>query len=327
MKLEWKLPAVCLALLAAGSIAAGERYVIEAVLVRVNDSILTVGDFRNRLEVEVAQYPEPPAGDDLRKFAGQLFNAIVDEMVLLERAREKRIRVEDEMLDRQIDALREENNLQDDAAFEQALASAGLTVDVLKERYRKTMLIQRTAQSEVSPTEITEEEIRQRYETDKERFRIPARVVLEQLFFAIAADGSDRDQAVRLAEGLVERVRGGNDFRAEATLAGIEVQELGTIPIDDLRAELLEVLDRMEPGDLSAPIETGGGLQIIRLMDRLPAGYQEFDEVKEVIRRQVSMESYEQQTQGVVERLKKEYMVEIHEDRLNQLFEPTANPA
>jgi len=326
MMSRWAMTAVAATLFFSGIVVAGERFVIEAVLVRVNDSILTVGDFRTRLEVEVAQYPTPPAGEDLRKFAHQLFESIVDEMVLLERAREKRIRVEDEMLDRQIEGLREENNLQDDQAFEQALLGAGLTVDRLRERYRKTMLIQRTAQSEVSPTEITEEELRQRYETDKENFRIPRRVALEQMFFPVAADGSDRDQTLRLAQALVERVRNGNDLRAEATLAGLEVQDLGSIPDDDLRAELLEVLSQMEPGDLSEPIDTGGGLQVIRLVDRMQAGYEEFDDVKEAIRRQVSMEAYEEQTRGVVERLKQEYYVEIFEDRLTQLFEASGNP-
>jgi len=326
MRSRWAASAAIGVLLAAGSIAAGDRFVIEAVLVRVNDSILTVGDFRKRLEVEISQYPNPPAGEDLRKFAHQLFDAIVDEMVLLERAREKRLRIEDEMLDRQIDALREENNLQDDQAFEQALQSAGMTVDALRERYRRTMLIQRAAQSEVSPTEITEEELHQRYEADKEKFRIPARVALEQLFFPVAGDASDRSEAMRRAAGLVGRVRDGNDFRAEATLAGLEVQDLGAIPVDDLRGELVDVLSRMEPGDLSEPLETGGGLQVIRLVERLPAGYEDFDTVKEAIRRQVSMETYEQQTRGVVDRLKKDYLVEIHEDRLNQLFEGNAAP-
>ncbi len=124
MKSRWVTTAVAAALFFSAIAVAGERFVIEAVLVRVNDSVLTVGDFRKRLEVEVAQYPTPPAGEDLRKFALQLFESIVDEMVLLERAREKRIRVEDEMLDRQIEGLREENSLQDDQAFEQALAGA-----------------------------------------------------------------------------------------------------------------------------------------------------------------------------------------------------------
>jgi parvulin-like peptidyl-prolyl isomerase len=248
-------------------------------------------------------------------------------MILLERADEKRITVDDEMLDNAIANLREENDLQDDEMFEQALQSAGLTVQALRERYRRSILIQRAAQSEINPTEITGEELLQRYEADKERYRVPAKVELEQLFFPVAADGSDRESVLQRARGLVERVRSGNDMRAEATLAGIQVQDLGAIPEADLRPELRAVLQELEEGGITDPLDTGGGLQVIRLVRRIPAGFQQFEEVKESIRRQMSLESYEQQTRGVVERLRGEYLVVIHEDRLSQFLESIVLPA
>jgi peptidyl-prolyl cis-trans isomerase C len=308
-------------LLAATAAAAQERFVVEALLVRVNDRIMTVGDFRQRLQVELSQIPAPPTGDALRNFARRLFDGVVDEMVLLERAQEKRITVDQEMLDQAIDNLREENNLQDDQAFEQALESAGLSEEKLRDRYRHSMLIQRTAQSEVKPSEITEEQLRQRYEAELERFQIPAKVELEQLFFPVAADGSDHEEVQRRARGVVERIRQGNDMTAEATLAGIQVQELGAIPDGDLRPDLRELLDGLEDNGVTDPLDTGGGIQVIRLVRRLPAGVQPFDEVKDAIRRQVSAETYEQQTRGVVERLKEEYLVEIHEDRLTEMID------
>lgn len=315
---------VGIALLAAGTVAA-ERFVIEAVLVRVNDRIMTITDFQRRLEVELSQIPEPPTGSDLESFARGLFDSIVNEMVLLERAAEKRLKIEEGQVDSAIDNLREQNNLQDDAAFEEALRSAGLTVDDLRARFRQSMLLQRTAQSEVTPTEITEQELFQRYEEDKEeRYRVPPMVELEQLFFPIAADSSDRAEVLQRARGLVERVRSGNDLRAEATLAGIEVQQLGAIPEQDLRPDLKQTIDGMEENGITDPLETGGGLQVIRLIERRPASFQSFEEVKDAIRREVSNAAYEQQTRGVVERLKGEYLVEINEQQLQEILRDLA---
>ncbi len=318
---------VGIALLAAGTVAA-ERFVIEAVLVRVNDRIMTITDFQRRLEVELSQIPEPPTGSDLESFARGLFDSIVNEMVLLERAAEKRLKIEEGQVDSAIDNLREQNNLQDDAAFEEALRSAGLTVDDLRARFRQSMLLQRTAQSEVTPTEITEQELFQRYEEDKEeRYRVPPMVELEQLFFPIAADSSDRAEVLQRARGLVERVRSGNDLRAEATLAGIEVQQLGAIPEQDLRPDLKQTIDGMEENGITDPLETGGGLQVIRLIERRPASFQSFEEVKDAIRREVSNAAYEQQTRGVVERLKGEYLVEINEQQLQEILRDLAGTA
>jgi len=307
--------------LAVSSIAwGGERQVVEAILVRVNDRIVTISDFRERLEVELSQLPSRPEGEELDRFAHQFFQTQVDELILLERAREKKLTVDDEMVDKAIAELREQNQLQDDAAFKAALAGAGLTEQALRDRYRHNMLLQRAVQSEIKQTEITEEELRQRYEANKEQYRVPAKVELEQVFLPVADDGSDRRQVMQTAQGLVERVRGGADLRAEATLAGAEIQELGAIPETDLRVELQQILAPLPDNGLSDPLETAGGVQVVRLVRRIPAGYQPFEEVEESIRRQLSQGAYQDQTRGMVERLKGDYLVEIHEDRLDRII-------
>ena len=250
--------------LAVSSVAwGGERQVVEAILVRVNDRIVTISDFRERLEVELSQLPSRPEGEELDRIAHQFFQTQVDELILLERAREKKLTVDDEMVDKAIAELREQNQLQDDAAFKAALAGAGLTEQALRDRYRHNMLLQRAVQSEVKQTEVTEEELRQRYEANKEQYRVPAKVELEQVFLPVADDGSDRRQVMQTAQGLVERVRGGADLRAEATLAGAEIQELGAIPETDLRVELQEILAPLSDNGLSDPLETAGGVQVV----------------------------------------------------------------
>jgi len=308
--------ALAAALALAGVAWGGDRVLVEAILARVNDRIVTVSDFRERVSVELSQLPSRPEGEALDRFVRKLFDTQVEEMILLERAREKKLTIEDEMVDKAIGELREQNELQDEAAFKAALAGAGLTEQALRDRYRHNMLLQRAVQSEIKPTEITEPEVRERYEADKEKYRVPAKVELQQVFLPIAADGSDRRQVMRTAQGLVERVRGGADLRAEATLAGGEIQELGAIPEDDLREELQALLDPLPDNGLADPLEAAGGVQVVRLVRRIPAGYRPFEEVEESIRRQLSQTAYQEQTKGMVERLKAEYLVEIHEDRL-----------
>jgi parvulin-like peptidyl-prolyl isomerase len=312
--------ALAAALALAGVAWGGDRELVEAILARVNDRIVTVSDFRERLSVELSQQPSPPEGAALGRFAHSLFDTVVEEMILLERAREKKLTIDDEMVDKAIGELREQNKLQDEAAFKAALASAGLTEQALRDRYRHNMLLQRAVQSEIKPTEITEPEVRERYEADKEKYRVPAKVELEQVFLPTAADGSDRRQVMRTAQGLVERVRGGADLRAEATLAGGEIQELGAIPEADLREELQALLKPLPDNGLTDPLEAAGGVQVVRLVRRIPAGYRPFEEVEESIRRQLSQTAYQEQTKGMVERLKAEYLVEIHEDRLEMII-------
>ena len=297
---------------------AAERVVVEGVLVRVNERIVTISEFTERIRQELAQMGAQPSNEELQQFTEMLLDEMVSELVLLERAQEKRLTVEDEMVENALENLRKENNLEDDQAWEEALASAGMTVDALRERYRRSMLLQRVVQGEVRPVEITEEELRQQYEIEKEDFRVPAKVNLEQVY--LADDGSNSADLLRRARGIVDRVRGGADFKAEATLAGSELQELGAIPADDCRPELKQALEPLNDGDLADPLVITGGIQIVRLVQRIPAGYQPFEDVVDGIRRQHSAETYESQTRGLVEKLKNQYLVEVHQEYLAVVF-------
>ena len=301
--------------------AAGERKVVEAIMARVNDKIITVTDFKKRLRQDLSQIPRQLTPEETRKFAHRVFEDMVNELVLMERAKEKKLTVDDEAVDRAIQSLRKQNNLTDDDAFRQALASAGLTEQALRERYRRNMLLQRVVQSEVTETEITAQELMDEYTANREKFKTPEKVHLEQIFFPVAEDGKDREAVLRRARGLVERVRNGADLKAEATLAGLEVQDLGEIPVADLRDEIAEALSKLAEGEITDAIPTGGGFQVIRLVKRIPAGYQSFDEVKEQIRRQLSEKRYRDQSEGLVKKLREDYLVETHPEMVDQVLE------
>ncbi len=305
-------------LMATVAVQASERVLVEGVLVRVNDRIVTVSEFTERVRQELTQMPSQPNNDELRQFTDMLLEQLVSEMILMERATEKRLTVDDAMVDQALANLREENNLQDDEAWEQALAGSGLSVEALRERYRRTITVQRAVQGEVRPVEITEEELKQQYELEKEKFRVPAMVELEQVF--LTSDGAGAADLNRRAQGLVQRVRDGADLKAEATLAGSELQELGQIPVDDCRPDLKRALEPLEEGGVADPLSVPGGIQVVRLVQRIPAGYQPFDEVVEQLRRERSAESYEGQTKGLVEKLRQQYLVEVHREYLDIVF-------
>ena len=87
-------------------VQAAERVVVEGVLVRVNDRIITISDFTERVRQELTQMPTPPNNEELRQFTDMLLDEMVNELVLMERATEKRLTVDDEMVDQAIENLR-----------------------------------------------------------------------------------------------------------------------------------------------------------------------------------------------------------------------------
>jgi len=321
MKSRWIFGVIVATAVAVAGTAMAERTVLETILVRVNDRIVTVNDFKLRLRQELSQLTPIPQGAELREYTQQLFGTVVDEMLIFERAEDRRIQVDEATVDSAIDNLREQNDLLDEAAWQAALESSGMAEDALRERYRHSILLSRTVQTEIRPTEITEEEVRIRYQEDQALYKIPAKVELEQLFFLIEEGKDDEAGVLRVAEGLIGRVSEGSDLQAEATLAGVEVQELGAIPLADLRSDLREALDGVPDGGFTTPLVTAGGVQVIHIVQRIAAGHQPFDEVEEDIKRRMSAQSYQAQSKDFVEGLKEEYLVEIDQKQLDHILD------
>ena len=307
---------VSLSMLSVAVVSGAERELLEAILIRVNDRVVTVSEFETRVQQELAQIPTKPVGPALEAFREQLLDNIVNEMILMERAEEKNIIPDEGAIDQAVAGLREENNLQDDLAFEAALEESGLTEESLRERYRRSFMVQRAAQGEVRPMEITSAELEKIYERDKETYAVPAKVELQQMIFPVAADESDVEAVVRRVQAMLERVKGGADLQAEATLAGVDLQDLGAIPRQDLRPELLEMLEPLEEGDFSQPAVTSGGIQVLRLVRRIPAGYRPFEEVEGEIRRRETERVFYEQRSGFIDKLKENYLIEVHRERL-----------
>ncbi len=310
------LGAVLLGLLVAAVVHGAEKEVLEAILIRVNDRIVTISEFEKRLDQELAQTTNPPQGEALLAFRDQLVENLVNEMILMERAVEKNIVPDEGAIDEAVAGLREENDLQDDELFKAALGESGMTEESLRERYRKSFMVQRAAQGEFRSTEITQEELKMFYEQDKDTYAVPAKVELQQMIFPVAADGSDTEAVASRVLAMLERVEGGADLQAEATLAGVELQELGAIPIQDLRPELVELLKPLGDGDFSDPAVTAGGIQVLRLVQRIQEGYQPFEEVEGEIRRRETERVFYEQRSGFIDRLKENYLVEVHSERL-----------
>ena len=100
--------------------------VIEQVLVKVNGDIVTQSEFEKRQLAELQSRPElaklAPNSPEIRKAVAEsapgLILAAVDELLLLQRAKEHGWGLTDDKFHEIVDRIRKENNLDSDEAFE-----------------------------------------------------------------------------------------------------------------------------------------------------------------------------------------------------------------
>lgn len=306
---------VLLALLATAS-AGAEVTLVEGILARVNDRIVTVADFHARLVERTAETGQVA---DPSQYAAVL-NEAIDELCLLERAAELKVEVEDAEVTNSIKQLREQNQIPDDETFNAMLRQTGLDLERLRARMHDTIAMNRVLSREVGTVPVTDEELRQRYSQEKDRFAIPEREELQHLVAPLPSDATAAQKLRADLARLVAAARSGgdflaliNDFVASGRATG---GDLGVIPITDLRSEVATAVAGLKDGEVSDPFESGAGLHVVKLVKRTPPGTKPFEEVAGELREREVSERYRARLGGVVSGLKKRYVVESHPELL-----------
>lgn len=306
------LLAVLAALLIVPATFAAEPTLVEGIVVRVNDRILTTSDMRARIREQAAETGKPVPPSEYP----QAIQDAADELCLLERAKELKIEVSDEEVDAAVKRLEEANRVTDEKTFEQMLKNTGITMAQLRQRLQQTLLIQHVLAQEVGDLPITEEELRQRYEKDKDQFMVPERVHLQHVIFQFGPDAEDKGEKMHEARLLVAAARSGGDFLKlvhEQVAAGQAAGgDLGTLNVGDLRKEIREVVEKLKPGEISEPFPTSAGVHVVKLVEHFASHAKPFKDVEEALRNSELAERYHNRLTGVVAKLKKRYVVVIH---------------
>jgi len=307
--------------LAAVTAWADGRQVVDGIVVRVNDRIITVTGMRARAAEHAAERGQPVPVEAYPA----LVQEAADELCLLERGVELKIEVPDQEIDAALQQLKEQNRVPDDETFTRMLRDLGLSLPRLRQRLHDNIMVNRVLSREVGELPITEEELRQRYERDKEKYAVTERFALEHIVYPVAPDRSDLQLKLARARRLVAAARAGGSFlelvAQETALGDATGGDLGALVLADLRAEVRDVVAAMKPGEISEPFVSGIGVHVGRLREKIPASYRPFGEVEEELRNRELDERYRNRLRGVVDGLKTRYVVVLHPE----LFTPVGS--
>ena len=131
----------------------------------------------------------------------------------------------------------------------------------------------------------SEEELKQAYDAEKERLRMPRRYRLSQIFIAAGPDkkaAGTRAQELRAsleeepAEFVAMAKRNSNDA-ASAARGG----DLGWLAADEIRPAIRSAVAPLGKGQISPPVEEPEGFHIVRVDEVREAGPASFEEVRE----------------------------------------------
>jgi peptidyl-prolyl cis-trans isomerase SurA len=313
-----KISLMLTSIILATAAAAAESHLVEGIVVRVNDRILTTTDIRDRAKEQAAETGKPVTPDQYPA----LIQEAADEMCMLERANELKLEVSSEELNAAIQQLREQNHVPDDAAFEKQLRDLGLTVEGLRTRVRDNILVSRLLKHELGDLPITEAELRQRFDREKDKFTIGERAHLEHIVLPVAADKSDEAPTLAAARRLLAAARSGGDFKAlvqqEVKAGRATGGDLGIVLVTDMRSEVRDAIAKLKAGEISDPFESPAGVHVVQVIERIPPTVRPFKEVEDELRNSELADRYQAHLSSVVAELKKRYSIETHPELMTE---------
>ena len=299
---------------------------VEAIVIRVGDRVITRTQFARRLRdgfTEIEQTSTSPGEiaskkEELRK---NLPNDLIAEMLIKDRADRLGLSVSADELKEAMSRLKDQYGIKSDPDFDESLRKSGMARTDMEARLRDTILMNKVFGRELrTREELPDKELRERYDREKERYRLPERARLREIIVIKPDDPTKVDAARQRATELAAQARIG-DFAKLATTssdAGTKAKggDLGEVARGELLPDLDKAVFNATSGTVLGPIETRSGWHILKVETRLPSEVPAFESVKDRLRKDASEDAWQRDYKAYIERLRKDAFIQINEQNV-----------
>jgi parvulin-like peptidyl-prolyl isomerase len=301
---------------ALSSAAAAE--LVERVLARVGDGIITESAFDARVE-RARKDPQAPA--DLSKLRLAVLEQMIRQKLIESKAAQLNIAASPEEIDEALERVKSQYNLTSDAEFDRALASNGMDREALRDQLRESLLTNKVLAREV-PINLNDDALRTEYEKVKEKqYGVPEKARVGEILVRFdPSDPAAKEAAKKKIDDARARIAGGAPFAdvAKETTEGPARDrggDLGVVSKGDLQPELDQAIFG-SAGAMAGPVELKDGWALLGITDREKASYRPFDDVKEEIRKKMSEDIYDKKFADYLTDLRKSSFVKIFDKDL-----------
>jgi peptidyl-prolyl cis-trans isomerase SurA len=248
---------------------------LDRVVVVVNNEAVTQYDVNEQKRLVLAQMRDakvqPPAGDALEK---QAVERLVTERAMLQYAKESGIRVDDQMVERTILRIAQENKMTPEE-FRKVLEREKIPYAKYREDIRREVTIQRIREREVdSRVSVSDAELDAYLATVAAQAGGETEYQISHILVTVPEQASPDQINTRKAraEDALAQVKSGKEFKeVAATFSdapdGIKGGDLGWRTPARLPVAFVEAAKDMKKGDVSAVLRSPGGFHVIKLVD------------------------------------------------------------
>ncbi|MDE2228874.1 MAG: peptidylprolyl isomerase [Alphaproteobacteria bacterium] len=261
------LSLVLLACAAIGAQAQEENRIAAVV----NSDIITMDDLSARVALVMTSSDIPNTPDNRQRLQPRVLRQMIDEKLEIQEARRLDVTVTQQEIDNAIAGIEQRNNMPK-GGLEAYLKRVGIPKSALTDQLTAAIAWGKVVRNQLSQdVSVSDEEVNEAMTQLKEDAGKPQSHVAE---IYLAVDNPSQDEDVqRLADQLIQQIRGGANFSAVAqqfsqSPSSAVGGDIGWVTPSQLPPLLGAALEKMKPGEMSYPLKTPGGYYILYMIDR-----------------------------------------------------------
>ncbi len=294
---------------------------LDGVAAYVNSEMITIAEvmMEVRRSPWAADVSEAQRERRLREMYSATLNALIDRKLILAYVKKSKLALQSWAVDNRVREIVAQNFGGDHTKLHQLLADRQITFEEWKQNLEEDLLVSaarfQNVESRVSPTPA---EIRAEYEANQGRYQTE-RAVAVSMIILDPPDGED-DKSVDLrAREIEEKLREGVAFAELARTYSKDSKAAqggswGKVnPEDKFRKEIVNLLARLNPGEVSPVIVLDGFGYIVRKDEQQDGRALTFEEAAPYVESHLRMRKSEEIYKAWMQRLREEAYVKIFE--------------
>jgi len=321
-------------LIAQTSPAAGQdETVVEEIIARVNNNIITKSDLRHSQEQFAADQQRPDSSGDPKEQQQDLLRDLIDQQLLLQKGEELGISADTDVVKR-LDEMRKQMHADSMEDLEKAAQAQGVSWEEFKQNLKNSIITQRVISQEVGGhITVSQQEVQQFYDQHKAEMERPEQVRMSEILISTQKTPSVKTEkgqevlpeapipeVVAAAKAKADMVydllkKGGNfeelakkysDGPTASSGGDLEYFKRGT-----LSKEIEEQVFATNPGGFTEPVRTNQGWVILKVTEHQTPGIPPLKDVENRVQEQIYMTKMQPALRDYLTKLREDAYIDI----------------
>jgi parvulin-like peptidyl-prolyl isomerase len=251
---------------------------VEEIVAVVNDEIITASELNQAIGYmhSFLSFRSPNlTSQNKERIKEETLNQLIDEKLMSQKAREKKLKVEEEEVEEVLKNIREKYS--SPAEFEASLKRQKMSLTVFKEQLKEYLLREKLVKQEILPkvqTRLDRASLEKYYQENQEKFKPADKVTVRELFIAYQYTAADKEKTIQKMKELRKRLFSGEKFEdlvqeySDDFITRYKGGDLGFFEKGEMVESFEKAAFELKEGEVSEVVETPYGYHLIKVLER-----------------------------------------------------------